>query len=135
MRKNGAPRAMRIIKSISFDAAHYLDQFDGDGAPSNADARPYARLHGHSFTMEVEIEGEPGPETGWVEDFGDVAEALEGLREALDHRLLNEVEGLERPTLEHICQWAAEKLKPAFPGLKSVRVSRPSIGESCVYDL
>lgn len=127
MRKNGAPRAMRITKSISFDAAHYLDH--------DPDARPYARLHGHSFTMEVEIAGEPGPETGWVEDFGDVAEALEGLREALDHRLLNEVEGLERPTLERLCQWAAEKLKPAFPGLRSVRVSRPSIGESCVYDL
>ena len=48
---------------------------------------------------------------------------------------LNEVEGLERPTLENICQWAAQKLKDRFPGLRSVRVSRPSIGEACVYDL
>ena len=126
---------MRIVKSVQFDAAHFLDQFDRDGTRLNPEARPYARLHGHSFTMEVEIEGAPGPETGWVVDFGDVAEALDDIREALDHRLLNEVDGLERPTLENICQWAAEKLKDRFPGLRSVRVSRPSIGEACVYDL
>jgi len=118
---------MRIVKSINFDAAHFLDH--------DPDARPYARLHGHSFKMDVEIAGEPGRETGWVVDFGDVAEALEELREALDHRLLNEVEGLERPTLENICQWAATRLKPKFPGLRQVRVSRPSNGETCIFDV
>jgi len=118
---------MRIVKSMSFDAAHYLDH--------DPDARPYARLHGHSFTMEVVIDGEPDPETGWVVDFGDVAEALQALHDALDHRLLNEVEGLERPTLENICKWAAAKLKPQFPGLAEVRVARPSIGESCVFEV
>lgn len=116
---------MRIVKSMSFDAAHYLDH--------DPDARPYARLHGHSFTMEVVIEGEPQEGTGWVVDFADVAEAMQGLHDALDHRLLNEVEGLERPTLENICQWAAGKLRPRFPGLAEVRVSRPSNGESCIY--
>jgi len=118
---------MRIVKSMHFDAAHFLDH--------DPQARPYARLHGHSFTMEVEIEGEPGEATGWVIDFGDIAEALENLRDALDHRLLNDVAGLERPTLENICQWAAQRLKPEFPGLKQVRVSRPSIGEMCIYDV
>lgn len=118
---------MRIVKSMSFDAAHYLDH--------DPDARPYARLHGHSFTMEVVIEGEPQAETGWVVDFGDVEEALKDLHETLDHRLLNEVEGLERPTLENICQWAAKKLKERFPGLAEVRVSRPSIGETCIYEV
>jgi len=118
---------MRIVKSMSFDAAHYLDH--------DPDARPYGRLHGHSFTMEVEIEGEPQVDTGWVVDFGDVADALSELREALDHRLLNEVEGLERPTLENICRWAADRLKPRFPGLRQVRVSRPSNGETSIYDV
>lgn len=118
---------MRIVKSMSFDAAHYLEH--------DPDARPYARMHGHSFTMAVEIEGEPGTDTGWVVDFGDVAEALEGIRDALDHRLLNEIEGLERPTLENICRWAATRLKPQFPGLRQVRVSRPSNGETCIFDV
>jgi len=118
---------MRIVKSVSFDAAHFLDH--------DEDARPYARLHGHSFTLSVAIDGEPGPETGWVADFGAVSEALESVRDALDHRLLNEVEGLSRPTLENICRWVADRLAPAFPCLRQVTVSRPSNGESCVYDL
>lgn len=118
---------MRIVKSMNFDAAHFLSH---DPA-----ARPYARMHGHSFSLEVTIEGEPDAQTGWVVDFGDVAEALQDLHETLDHRLLNEIEGLERPTLENICKWAAERLKPRFPGLAEVRVSRPSIGESCLYTL
>ncbi len=116
---------MRIVKSMSFDAAHYLDH--------DPNARPYARMHGHSFTMEVVIEGDPQEATGWVVDFADVADAMQGLHDALDHRLLNEVEGLERPTLENICQWAAAKLKPRFPGLAEVRVSRPSNGETCIF--
>ena len=122
---------MRIVKSMSFDAAHYIDIAEQETGP----ARPYARMHGHSFSMEVVIEGDPGAETGWVVDFGDIADALEGLREKLDHRLLNEVEGLERPTMENICQWAAHKLKIQFPDLVQIRVSRPSCGETCIYDV
>lgn len=118
---------MRIVKSMSFDAAHYLDH--------DPNARPYARLHGHSFIMEVAIEGNPQADTGWIVDFGEVDDALKELHEALDHRLLNEIEGLERPTLENICQWAAKRLKARFPGLSEVRVSRPSNGETCIYDL
>jgi len=118
---------MRIVKSINFDAAHFLEH--------GADERPYARMHGHSFTLAVEIEGELDPETGWVVDFADVAEALDKVREALDHRLLNEVEGLERPTLENICKWTAARLKPRFAGLCKITVSRPSNGECCIYEL
>ncbi|WP_411817338.1 6-carboxytetrahydropterin synthase QueD [Hyphococcus sp. DH-69] len=122
---------MRIIKSMSFDAAHFLD--DCDQAEPNA--RPYARMHGHSFQLEVMIEGEQSEDTGWVVDFGDVNDALAELHTALDHRLLNEIEGLERPTLENICRWVADRLKPRFPGLVQVRVSRPSNGETCIHDL
>lgn len=118
---------MRIVKSMSFDAAHFLDH--------DPDQRPYARMHGHSFVMEVEIAGEPDASAGWVVDFAEVEEALKGLHDQLDHRLLNEIEGLERPTLENICQWAAAKLRPQFAGLRQVRVSRPSNGETCIFDI
>ncbi len=117
---------MRIVKSIHFDAAHFLEH--------EGETRPYARMHGHSFQLEVAIEGEPGADTGWVADFGDVADALERLREEIDHRLLNEVEGLERPTLENICVWVYGKLKPQFPGLCAVSVARPSNGERCTFE-
>jgi 6-pyruvoyltetrahydropterin/6-carboxytetrahydropterin synthase len=118
---------MRIVKAINFDAAHFLDNCP--------DTRPYERMHGHSFTLEATIEGEPDPETGWVADLGDVAEALEEIKGLLDHRLLNEVKGLGKPTLENICRFAADRLSAKCPGLVQVKVARPSIGEACIYDL
>lgn len=118
---------MRLVKTITFDAAHYLHV--------DSDKRPYARLHGHSFVLEVAIEGEPDPATGWVADFADITEGLEEVRELLDHRLLNEVEGLGKPTLENLCRFVAARLKPKYPGLAQVKVSRPTIGEACIYDV
>lgn len=118
---------MRIVKAINFDAAHFLDN-----CPQT---RPYERMHGHSFTLEATIEGEPDPHMGWVADLGDLAKALEEIKSLLDHRLLNEVEGLGKPTLENISRFAAERLRAKFPGLVQVKVARPSIGEACIYDL
>lgn len=118
---------MRIAKSVTFDAAHFLSV--------ESDERPYARMHGHSFRLTVEIEGEPDATTGWVEDFADVSAALGEIHALLDHRLLNEVEGLAVPTLENICIWVAEKLKPRFTGLARVVVERPSNGEACTYQV
>lgn len=118
---------MRIVKSINFDAAHFL--------PESGDESPYARMHGHSFVLEIAIDGEPDARHGWVVDFGVVTSALYALRERLDHHLLNSIEGLERPTLENICLWAARELKLQLAGLAQVRVSRPSNGEACVLDI
>lgn len=121
--------AMRITKSVTFDAAHYLPDVNGTGA----DDGRYARMHGHSFSLKVTIEGDSDPETGWVADFDNVSLALEHVRSSLDHHLLNEIEGLSRPTLENIAIWVADKLKADFPGLVEVEIARPSNGESCIY--
>ncbi len=120
---------MRITKTMNFDAAHYLD---GIGP---ADAERYGRMHGHSFSMTVTIAGTPDAATGWVADFDDVTAALEAVRDELDHHLLNEIEGLSRPTLENIAKWVAAKLSGQFPGLEQVEIARPSIGEACIYTL
>jgi len=53
----------------------------------------------------------------------------------LDHGLLNDKPGLETPTLERLCVYFAERLRPQFPGLARLAVSRPTLGESCVLDL
>ena len=72
---------------------------------------------------------------GWVADLGELEKALGGAAAALDHSLLNEQPGLENPTLERLCLYFAEKLKPAFPGLSRIVVARPSVGESCALAL
>ena len=70
---------------------------------------------------------------GWVMDFAELKSACETLRAELDHRFLNKIEGLERPTLENIACFMAERLRPALPRLHAVEVGRPSLGERVVY--
>jgi 6-pyruvoyltetrahydropterin/6-carboxytetrahydropterin synthase len=72
---------------------------------------------------------------GWVADLADLEAALKGVASQLDHGLLNEKPGLERPTLEHLCVYFAERLRIDFPGLSRIVVSRPTIGESCALNL
>ncbi len=116
-----------ITKAATFDAAHYLAE-----GPAH---RPYTNLHGHSFKVEATVRGPAQEPVGWVADLADLESALKGVAAQLDHGLLNEKPGLERPTLEHLCLYFAERLKPAFPGLSRIVVSRPTIGESCAFSL
>jgi 6-pyruvoyltetrahydropterin/6-carboxytetrahydropterin synthase len=116
-----------ITKAATFDAAHRLP----DG-PSDS---PYTRLHGHSFRVEATVRGAARPPVGWVDDLGALDRALRDVAGELDHRLLNELPGLESPTLEALCLYFAEKLKARFPGLSRIVVSRPTIGESCAMEV
>jgi 6-pyruvoyltetrahydropterin/6-carboxytetrahydropterin synthase len=115
---------IELTQEFTFDAAHYL----GSGAPENA------RLHGHSFYVEVTLRGEPDPGTGFLRDLGEVRAALDAVRESLDHRLLNEVDGLETPTLENLSRFIFERAKRALPEVVRVKLRRPSHGQSCVYE-
>ena len=116
-----------ITKAATFEAAHYLEQGPVD--------HRYRRLHGHSFRVEATVGGSALGEAGWVADLDELNRALHTLTAELDHGLLNERAGLETPTLERLCLYFAERLKPRFPGLSRVVVSRPSISESCALTL
>jgi 6-pyruvoyltetrahydropterin/6-carboxytetrahydropterin synthase len=112
-----------ITKAAAFDAAHRL--------PAHPAGSPYTQLHGHSFRVEATVRGPATAPVGWVDDLGSLDQALRQAAGELDHRLLNDVAGLESPTLEALCLHFAARLKGDFPGLCRVVVSRPSVGESC----
>ena len=116
---------MLIYKDFHFEAAHYL--------PSAEHGSANARVHGHSFRARVTIEGEIDPATGYVVHFDTLAAAIADARAVLDHRLLNEVPGLEAPTLERIAVWLWGQLEERVPGLAEVLVARDSCHEGCVY--
>jgi 6-pyruvoyltetrahydropterin/6-carboxytetrahydropterin synthase len=116
-----------ISKAATFDAAHYLDE-------GPADSR-YRRLHGHSFRVEATLRGEADGASGWVADLAALDSALREIAGDLDHGLLNDKPGLETPTLERLCLYFAERLRPQFPSLAWLAVSRPSLGETCALDL
>jgi 6-pyruvoyltetrahydropterin/6-carboxytetrahydropterin synthase len=116
---------MEVSYRFGFDAAHHFDVFP--------DGHRYRGVHGHSFQVEVALEGRPDPATGFVADLGEVERACTGVREALDHRMLNEIEGLAKPSLENLCVWIWGALAPRFANLSRVTVRRDSIGQSCSY--
>lgn len=116
---------MRIYKEFRFEAAHFL--------PSAAPDSPNARLHGHSFRARVTIEGTPNPETGYIFHFDELAHAMEEARDALDHRFLNEIDGLAAPTLERIAIWLWNRLENRIPGLAEIEIARDSCQEGCIY--
>ena len=118
--------SFEITKAASFDAAHSLPHGPRD---------PYRRLHGHSFQVEASVRGPLHTEPGWVADLGALDEALRALAAELDHGHLNAHPGLETPTLERLCLHFAERLRPQFPGLSRVVVSRPTVGERCAMEL
>ena len=116
---------MRIYKEFFFEAAHFL--------PSAPQGHPNARVHGHSFRARVAVDGEPDEKTGILVHFDDLDDAVADAREALDHRLLNEVEGLQSPTLERLAMWLWDRLHNRLPGLAEIEVARDSCHEGCVY--
>ena len=116
-----------ITQAAHFDAAHFLAVGPEDSV--------YRRMHGHSFKVEATIRGKAQAPVGWVTDFGPFEEALKTVAAGLDHATLNDKPGLESPTLENLCLFFAGCLKPAFPDLCRIVVSRPSVGESCSLEL
>ncbi len=116
-------QVFEISKAVTFEAAHYMS-----GKP---DGHPYRAIHGHSFRLEATVAGTVKTGEQWVEDLGHLTECLNAAAAKLDHRLLNEIEGLEVPTLERLCLWAAADLKPHLPGLTRVALARPSLNERC----
>ena len=105
---------MKISQAFSFEAAHLL--------PNVAKGHRCRRLHGHSYRVELLLEGPVDPATGFVADFFAIEAAFKPLLERLDHRYLNDVEGLENPTAENIAIWIWERVKTALLQLASVIV-------------
>ncbi len=117
---------MRITKQFTFDAAHFL--------PHAEEGHPNRRLHGHSFRVIVALDGMPAEDTGLIRDFGEVENILSQAQEELDHRFLNEIEGLEAPTLENITLWLWTRLAAPLPELARIEIHRDSCGEACIYE-
>ena len=105
---------MKISQAFHFEAAHAL--------PNAGESHRCRQLHGHSYRVELQLEGPVDPVTGFVADFFEIEAAFEPLLERLDHNYLNGIEGLENPTAENIAMWIWERMKKALPELVSVIV-------------
>ena len=115
---------VRLVHEFRFEAAHRL--------PRVPAGHKCARLHGHSFRVEVTVAGPVREETGWLIDYGALDELWTPLGEVLDHHYLNDVPGLENPTSELLARWIWERLRPRLPELSAVTVHE-TCDARCVY--
>jgi 6-pyruvoyltetrahydropterin/6-carboxytetrahydropterin synthase len=113
-----------LTKSFRFEAAHAIG-----GTTLGAISE---EIHGHSFRAEIAVRGKPDARTGMLIDLGRLEQCLNDIRRLLDHKLLNNVAGLEKPTLEHLAVFIWDRAKSAGE-LTRVTVFRDSCNEACSY--
>lgn len=101
---------MLLTKVFTFDAAHFLPNYHGK----------CENLHGHTYKMEVTIEGEPNKEDGMIYDFAQLKELVnKKVVDKLDHSLLNDT--IKNPSAEFIAMWIWDQLKNDL-NLKQIKV-------------
>jgi 6-pyruvoyltetrahydropterin/6-carboxytetrahydropterin synthase len=105
---------VRLVKEYRFEAAHRL--------PNVPPGHKCARLHGHSFRIELTVEGVVDEKTGWFIDYGELDTLWQPLHDVLDHNYMNEVPGLENPTSEVLAGFIWQKLRASLPALTRVTV-------------
>jgi 6-pyruvoyltetrahydropterin/6-carboxytetrahydropterin synthase len=89
-------------------------------------------MHGHSFLITLRLVGEADPQIGWVRDYHEIEKSMKPWLQELDHKVLNEVHGLENPTSENLCAWIYERVRKQIPELVQVSVSETPNTE-CSY--
>jgi 6-pyruvoyltetrahydropterin/6-carboxytetrahydropterin synthase len=105
---------MKITQAFTFEAAHRL--------PRVPETHRCHRMHGHSYRVELELEGPVDPDSGFVIDFFDIEKVFGPILLELDHYTLNDIEGLENPTAENIAIWIWKRSSSLLAQLSAVRV-------------
>lgn len=114
---------MQIFREFTFEAAHRLTHVP--------EGHKCARLHGHSYRIEIHVTGPVDETSGWVMDFQEIKDAFAPFYDQLDHHYLNEVDGLGNPTSENLAQWIWVRLASALPLAKVV--VRETCTSGCIY--
>src|SRR5262249_8683413 len=99
----------RIGRTYRFESAHHL--------PLVPDGHKCKNMHGHNYRVDIVMRGALDSR-GFVKDFAEIDADVLPLIKKIDHRVLNDVEGLENPTAEIIAAWFFH----SFAFCESVRV-------------
>ena len=105
---------MEIYKEFAFDSAHFL--------PNVPDGHKCKNMHGHTYRLRVCIQGEPDPHLGWLMDFKDLKDTVGHTIDQLDHKLINDIPGLQNPTAENITIWIWQQIQPKLPMLSKIEL-------------
>src|SRR4051812_20977412 len=106
---------MIVFKQFTFDSAHYL--------PNVPDGHKCKGMHGHTYILTVYVEGELEKNLDWVIDFAELKSVVDPVVNSIDHKVLNDIQGMENPTCEMIAVWLWNKIKPGVPQLKKIKLN------------
>ena len=116
---------MEVFRQFRFHAARHLPNLD--------DEHICKQIHGHTFNLTVYVEGEIKNSSGFVIDFFDIDKIVKkSVLNKIDHKLLNDIDGLTNPTSEYLCKWIWKKLENEFTGLIKVKLSEDH-GTGIIY--
>ena len=109
-----------ISKDFAFSASHQLEGL--------SDGHPCGRVHGHNYTVRVELTGTALDRHGFILDYGEFKPFGHWLDEQLDHRHLNDV--LEfQPSAEMIARYLHGIVHALVPVPNNVRI-KVSVSET-----
>jgi 6-pyruvoyltetrahydropterin/6-carboxytetrahydropterin synthase len=114
--------SLELIKTFTFDAAHRLTTVPA--------GHKCARLHGHTFKVEIHLSGQFDPASGYLVDFAEVKQICTPVIDRLDHTYLNDIEGLENPTSENIAIWLWNSRSPSLRALKVAWSMQETVGQA-----
>ena len=103
-----------IFFEDSFNSAHFL--------PNVQSGHKCAGMHGHTYRVRIEVTGKIGIKTGWVMDYSRVKEAWDVIKKDVDHKVLNDLHGMENPTCELLVMAIYDRMFISIPGVTSVEV-------------
>lgn len=113
-----------LKQQFRIESARYL--------PELPEGHPCRRTHGHSFLISLKLVGPLDAKIGWVRDYHQIEQSMKPLLSQLDHRVLNEVPGLENPTSELLAKWIFDQARKMIPELIQVSISETPTTE-CSY--
>jgi 6-pyruvoyltetrahydropterin/6-carboxytetrahydropterin synthase len=105
---------MIIFRQFTFDSAHFL--------PMVPEGHKCREIHGHTYKLTVFIEGPVDERFGWVSDFAGIKTVINATIDLIDHKMLNNIPGLENPTCELVAIWLWDKIKMDIPQLTKIEL-------------
>ena len=117
---------MIVYRRFRFHSARFL--------PNLRDGHICKQTHGHTFNLTIYVNGEINSKDGFVIDFFEIDTIIKDkILPLIDHKLLNEIKGLENPTSEHLVKWIWNKIDNEFKGLHKIKLSEDH-GTGIIYN-
>lgn len=119
--------SFKLTQNFYFESAHKIN----DRHVEERFRKSSETIHGHTYHASISILGNI-QDDGMVKDFNSLGLFVSYIQQELDHKYLNDIKGLENPTLENLCLFIYNFSK-RFKGLCEITVERKASGDKVTF--